>query len=68
MIYFPLFSSETKKENIADIMCDLFHYSGLIIMPIVIHKLSINCRHYMLADPVFHNLICSCYSTISSLS
>ena len=44
---------EAKKENIADSLCLLFHYSGLLLLHILIHLWRINSRHYVLAYTLF---------------
>ena len=43
---------ETKKEKIADIICYLFRYSGLLLLNIIIYEWRVNSRHSMLAHPV----------------
>ena len=59
-------------EDIANILCHIFHYSiqhnhdenfrhlfsinGCLLQEINIHQWSINIKHFMLAHPVFHNI------------
>ena len=48
---------KSKRENLADVLCYLFHYSGLLLLQIIIHQWRINIIHSMLSHPVIpqHN-------------